>query len=185
MATWLEAAEEAYASAPVDVVFFETLEFHHSTFASPVRVVSDPGEFISEGAEGEPDIFGVYLTLEGDAPEDASTEVLFQSVGFRLKLPEQSDTKISGIELELDNVQKVMAPLLDQIISVRDPLTLIYREYFESDTSVPNYVLKNLTVTKIASDSLKVSITTEFADLVNRKFPNKEYRPDQYRSLLV
>lgn len=187
---WEEALQEAYAAAPAGEVILETLELRHPTFVDendvlrPIRLVRDYGSLLEEdsGFLGD-DVYGHILTLEANAPANPSTAVTFYSVMFDLKLPEQNEATIAGLQLTIDNATKIVSKYLDQAVSIRAPVEVTYREYLASDPSAPQLVIGNLTVRSFKSTPFSVSGTAEFADLINKKFPNKVYRPEDFPGL--
>lgn len=186
MSDWSQALAEAYVAAPDDQIILATLELMHSTFeVGPVRLVASYGDLLEEPVPGaQEDAMGHMMTLEADAPYNPGEEVVFLSCMFDVTLPEQSESRTSGLSIRIDNAARILSPQLDLVVTTRDPLTLIYREYLASDVGAPQYIIKNLSFTSIKSNVTHVLGLAEFGDLVNRKFPNKVYRPEEYRSLL-
>lgn len=185
IADWQDAIREAYTAAPNGQVILSTLELRHASLVAPVRLVRSPGDFIEHDDESGLDIYGHMLTLESTAPVNPGATVLFQAVMFRFKLPSQTDARISGFEIAIDNATKYVSKSLDTAVTVRDPMTIIYREYISEDLSAPSMVVKNLTVKKIRSTVNQVTAIAEFADLVNKKFPSILYTPDEFRGLVA
>jgi hypothetical protein len=183
MASMTEALEEAYAAAPAAQIVLSTLEIRHATFAAPVRLLRDYGDLIQEGVGDLPDVWGKMLTLESDAPVNPNTSVLFQSCMFQFKLPEQQESRLTGLEIVIDNATQILSQHLDNMVTVREPVHVIYREYFADDPTTPQFIINNMILTNISSNTFHVKGLAEFADLVNRKFPNKVYRPDEYKGL--
>jgi hypothetical protein len=186
---WSEALEEAYAAAPASDVVLATIELRHATFVDDednpvaIRMVADPGELIEARDDG-PDIRGHMLTLESSAPMNPGEEVLFQSVMFKFKLPEQSDSKVTGMQIEFDNVTRIMSDHLDNAVKERSTMALIYREYLADDTSEPQLVISNLSIKNVSSNLWRVTASADFMDFINKKFPNKDYRPEEFPGLI-
>lgn len=186
MADFDEAIQEAYAAAPSAQQILSTIELLHNSFAVPYRFVRAPGEYQeTESDLAGVDIFGHDLTLESSAPVNPGEEVLFQSVYFGFKLSSQSDTRISGIDITIDNATRIVSKELDNIVSTRDPLTVIYREWLTTNLGVPKFILSGLTIPKVTSTVFNVTCTAEFKDLVNNQFPNYVYRPEEFRGLVA
>lgn len=185
MASFDEALAEAYASAPAGQVILSTIELNHETMAAPVRLIRDTGTFMEEETEvAGMDIYGHILTLEADAPLNGGEEVLFQAVMFTFKLAAQTDARISGMEISIDNATKIISTYLDEAVTTRSPMTVIYREWLSDDLTQPRIIIGSMTIPKVTSAVLTVNATAEFTDLVNKKFPNKLYRPSDYRGLV-
>jgi hypothetical protein len=185
---WTEALEEAYAAAPASSVLISTIELRHSTFVDDednpvaIRMVQDPGILIEERDDG-PDIYGLMLTLEDSAPLDAGESVLFQSVMFKFTLPEQSDSRVTGMRIEFDNVTRIMSDYLDEAVKARSAMSLIYREYLEDDLTTPQLIIPNLSIKSVTSNIWRVTGNAEFTNFLDKKFPNKEYRPEEFPGL--
>jgi hypothetical protein len=185
MADWEEAIKEAYAAAPSGQVILSTLELNHITMAVPVRLVRDKGVYQEDASElAGKDIWGHLLTLEADAPSNPSEEVLFQSVMFRFSLASQTDARISGMDIAIDNATKIISSYLDEAVTERSPMTAIYREFLTDQMDTPSMMIRNLTIQRVVSNNNTVRATAEFKDLVNKKFPNKVYRPEEFLGLM-
>lgn len=179
---WGEALQEAYASAPTSEVILHTLEFRHPVFGnSPIRLVRDHGEEVTIGGET---FYGFYLTLEDDAPIQASQSVFFQGCMFNFDLPEQKEGSLPTITVELDNVTRTITSYMDQAIGHRAVMEMTYREYLLSDRTAPQFILGGFSLREVTSTVNRVTGTAQFGDLLNRNFPGKIYRPDEFRGLL-
>lgn len=182
------ALEEAYAAAPASVVVLSTIELRHETFVDEadnpiaIRMVRDPGNLIEERDDG-PDIRGHMLLLEDEAPLDGGEIVLFQSVMFNFTLPEQTESRVGGMTIEFDNVTRLMSPYLDKAVKARSTMALIYREYIYGMDD-PQMIIPNLAIKSVSSNIFKVSAGADFLDFLNTKFPNKEYRPEEFTGLV-
>lgn len=186
---WTEALEEAYAAAPASAIVLSTIELRHDTFTDQdgnliaIRMLRDPGNLL-EAKDDSPDIRGLYLTIEDSASFQPGESVIFQSVMFNFTLPEQSDSQISGMQFELDNVTKLVSGYLDKAVKTRSAMVMVYREYLADDVTIPQMVINNLSVKTVTSTIFKVTANADFLDFINKKFPNKEYKPDDYPGLV-
>lgn len=180
---WSDAIAEAYASAPLDDVILPTLELRHPNLVEPIRIVADLGEIIGE-ADDQP-VFGHMLTLEADAPINPGASVKFIACGFDFSLPSQQEGQIPTVQIAVDNVAYLISPQLDTLIGTRAKLEVIYREYLASDPATPQFILSGLSMTNVSSDLNQLTGTASFADLVNRNFPGKVYRPSEYPGLVA
>lgn len=182
---WSEALEEAYASNPSEEIILHTLEFRHPSFVedgvpTAVRVVMDPGVLLEEG---DPDIYGLELTLEAEAPMNPGAIVKFVSCMFDFSLPGQPNGTLPEVEVSLDNVTREISAYLDAAVGERAPLELSYREYLASDPTQPQFIIHGLSLSRVRSNIFRVVGTASFVDLLNRSFPNKLYRPSEFRGL--
>lgn len=184
---WSQALQEAYASAPVDEVILHTIELRHSSFINehgevqPIRLVSDYGELITEG---DPDIYGFRLKLEDNAPVNSGEEVIFQAVMFDFTLPDQLEGTLPTVEIKIDNVSREVSQYLDDAVDLDEPIELVYREYLASDKTEPQFILDGMTIQIVKTTVFSISATASFADLINRNFPGKIYRPQEFRGLI-
>lgn len=89
------ALEEAYASAPQDIIVLDTLEIYHRTFDTPIRIVRWPI------TGPQPDVF--KLRLESNAPADPGKTVDFIGAPFEMKVPDVSLQDVVGtFEMRVD-----------------------------------------------------------------------------------
>lgn len=183
MADWDDAIREAYAAAPAGQSVLSCLELTHNSLPTPIRIVRSPGEHFGYDEDAEAEILGHMFTLEAEAPVNPGEEVLFQSLMFRFQKPEQSDARIGSLDISVDNATRIIAPKLDQFVSDRSVMNVIYREYVSTNFDSPSLIIKNLQVRRVRSTVMEVKMTAEFDDLVNKKFPDKIYRPDDFKGL--
>ncbi len=177
MATYTEALQEAYASAPDNVVILDTLELRHPSFVDEmdnpiaVRIVSDHQDLLA--------------TLEADAPLNPSEEVTFTALAFECALPEQTDSNsLPEITIAVDNIGSELTSLLDLASTSAAPVEITYRPYLSTDTSAPhmNPVL-TLTLRGAEVTPTKVTARATFGDLVNRRFPSLRYTKANFPTL--
>lgn len=187
---WGEALQEAYASAPAEEVVLSTLELRHTAFldelgnVASIRLVNDPGEVVEYVDGPDPDITGLYLTLESDAPYNPGQTVLFRSVMFNFTLPAQRGRGVPELIIEIDNVASILVQYFDEAVKVRSPMEVIYREYLATDTTAPQFILPGLSIKTIESTGLRVTGTARFENFANKLFPNIVYRPNDFRGLM-
>lgn len=184
---WTQAIQEAYASAPTGEVILNTLELRHPSFINldgdvePIRVVRDYGELL---VEGDPDIYGWELQLEDEATVNPGEYVKFVSMMFDFELPAQQEGSLPTIEIKIDNVTREVSQYLDTAVTYSEPIQVTYREYLLSDKTQPQFILAGMTIQSVKSTVTSVTATASFADLVNRNFPGKVYRPSDFRGLI-
>lgn len=184
---WEQALQEAYASAPVEETILYTLELRHPSFlndddvVTPIRLVRDYGILLEEG---DPDVYGWNLFLESDAPVNGGEEVRFYSLMFDFELPAQQEGSLPTIDIQIDNVTRELSQYLDEAVKLDSPIELTYREYLLSTKEEPQFVLNGMTIQTVKSTVFNVTISASFADLINRNFPGKIYRPEEFRGLI-
>lgn len=122
MSTMIEQAlEEAYASAPQDLIVLDTIEVHHRTFDVPIRVVRYPV------TGPTPDIF--KLKLEPTAPLNPNEYVEFIGAPFDLKPPDQSVDSIGTFEIRIDGLDDQVDQYMENAAIDGGVLTAIYRTF--------------------------------------------------------
>lgn len=169
--TLTAAIKEAYAAAPSNVVIYHTLELYHSAFSSPIRVVRDYTDLTA--------------TLESTAPRNASTAVTFVAFNFNFSKPEVSPTGVPTITIEIDNVDRSIVANIEAAIATTETVQVIYREFISTDLSAPqNNPPLTLTLMTITASLFKVTATAGFPDLMNKRFPTKEYDSETFIGLL-
>lgn len=167
-----DALKEAYASAPSDEVVYHTLEFRHSAFSTPIRVVRDNADLTAR--------------LEATAPVDPDTDVTFIGYAFDLTRPELSATGIPQCTIEIDNVSREILANIELAMASIDPIEVTYREYLGSDLLGPqNDPPMTLQITSISADVFRVRATASFSDIGNRRFPREEYTTERFPGLVA
>lgn len=150
------------ASAPSGVVIVETLEVIHASFTSPIRITNQLQDFTG--------------TLEADAPNDGGTPVTFSPAAFDLVLPNSDTGGAEVIDVSISNIDQQAADRLEEAIANPGPVTLIYRVYLSSDTSVPAIdPPTRLSVESATADVSTLRAKAKNADNINRKFPGIIY----------
>jgi hypothetical protein len=184
---WDAAIAEAYASAPVRNTILHTLEFRHPSFidadgnVTPVRIVRDNGELIDDTVE--PEIYGHYLTLEGDAPVNPGASVLFQGCQFDFDFPAQQQSSLPDLNIAIDNISRIVSQYLENAVKTRDVVGLTYREFIITDTSEPKFILGHLTCNRAKTTLTGLTGVASFKDLINKTFPGYNYRRNEFRGL--
>lgn len=165
--TLSEAIKEAYASADVRVVAYDTLEIAHPSFTQPIYVVRDWQDLVA--------------TLE-----DGVTEVTFVRFKFDLTRPEVSPDGVPQCRIDMDNVtREIMANLMltrnsTEMIAVR------YRQYIDTDLSRPqNDPPLRAVLTNIKADLWRVRGVAGFGDYNNKRFPTDDFTAERFPGLVA
>jgi hypothetical protein len=116
-----QALEEAYASAPQDVIIIDTLEVYHRTFDEPIRIARWPV------TGPEPEIFN--FKLENNAPVNAGQTVKFIGFPFDIKPPDQSTDSIGTFEIRIDGVDDRIDEYMENAAVDGGVLTATYRTF--------------------------------------------------------
>jgi hypothetical protein len=168
--TLKQAILEAYASAPDNVIILHTLEFRHSAFSAPIRVVRDHADLTA--------------TLEASAPLNAGQAVFFSRFAFELVRPEVSSTGVPQCTIEIDNVNRAIVANIEAALTTTSPILVTYREFISSDLSGPqNDPPITLSVLSVTADVFRIKAVCGFHDLVNRRFPTLAFDSETFSGL--
>lgn len=165
------AIQEAYASAPADVVILHTLELRHPSFVAPIRVVNDHQDLTA--------------TLEASAPLDPSTPVTFSRFAFRFSLPEVQTTGMPEIEIEIDNLDPTIIGYLDAAAQTEDLIEVTYRPFLSSDTTAPQMDPPlTLVLHDVEATVFSIRGRASFGDFGNNRFPSEAYDQERFPGLV-
>lgn len=173
MPTHGEALLEAYASCPPSARVYYTLEIWQSSFDEPARIVANVGDDME---------FGIEL---GDARNGGET-VTFIACPFEADYPEQREGQPPSTTIKIDNVSRELVPKIRAAQSVREYITVQYREYLNSDLSEPAYGPVEFELREVQMVGTSLSGTVMVKNLQNKRFPRitKNYDYVQFPSLL-
>ncbi|MBB3020637.1 hypothetical protein FHR70_003723 [Microvirga lupini] len=162
------AMEEAYASAPQDVVFLHTIELNIPGDDGPARfVVGDEGD-----ANGL-----VYLTLETGAT------VPFTATAFDAIPPGADNDGPTDGTLVIDGVSGELAEVLENAAVMAGTITAIYRNYRSDARFEPGEVISDLRVKSASVTETRVEGAFGFDDVGSQAFPRDTYDKDHYPGL--
>lgn len=155
---------EAYACAPSNEVILETIQITHESIVGSIYLVRNRTD--------------VVLTLE------TSEVVTFEGAGFRLAKPQSGENGLQELSIGVDNVDRRVSDFFKQAKNFQTPVECTYRPYLASDTSHPQMDPPLVLYLSDARVTLfEVTAKATFADLLNRKFPNKNYTRAGFPSL--
>lgn len=168
-----EAMAEARAFARVDQPELLTLALYHSTLLDRF---------------GQPD--ALYLvcdhqplvaTLEATAPLHAGQQVTFQPIPMRVVMPEETDdSRDPRAQVEVDNVARLLGPLLRQAAAGSEPVRMIARTYLPGDTSAPHELPPlDLEIQGAESNGTAVRLQAGYGDVTNFPFPAVNYTAEE------
>jgi hypothetical protein len=160
---YTDAIKEAFALAPLTVVYLDTLEFSCEGLDS-LWLVKDRASHL--------------LTLE------TGVQQLFDATPFRFNLPAVSDNGVQELSIAVDNVDGRPAEFAKGILATGKPVSIIYRPYLASDPTTPQMnpplvmTLRDITIT-----ALQVTGRASVHDVLNRAFPTEYYVRRRFVSL--
>lgn len=176
--TQTAAIEEAYASAPSDVVLLETIEFRHPAFVdehdapAALRFVNDYSDLTA--------------TLEAGAPMNGGQAVVFTRCAFEAVLPDVNNTGATELKLRVCNATREILRYARQAASTADKLYVTYRAYLSSDLTQPHTKPFTLVGAGIETpDASTVQLTCSLVNLSNKKFPRENYTPRRFPGLVA
>ena len=172
-----QAIEEAYASAPQDVVVLDTLEVLHPTFTTPIRIVRWP--ITAE----EPERF--QLKLEDSAPVDAGDTVEFIGAPFELTLPEKHAENPGTFTIRVDGIDDQLDEYMKNAALDGGKITAIYREYVKGQEHLgPGAVWSGIELVSPRLEGMTFVIEGAVLNWMFRPF-GRIYRPIDYPALVV
>ena len=171
--TYSAALKEANASAPVNQIIHHTLEFWHSSFAAPLRIVRDRASLDAR--------------IEAGAPRDAGLVVTFAGYAFDIVPPDQTSTGVPQCTIEIDNVDRTLLALIDVAVGFSTEIVVLYRIYL-SDTALvgpENVPVMTLTIQSVSATPFRIRAVAGFPDLLNAKYPKLEYETTTFPGLSI
>ena len=172
-----KALEEAYASAPQDLIVLDTLEVHHKTFTTPVRVVRWPM------TGNEPEMF--TLRLENTAPVDPGAMVEFIAAPFELTLPEKDSENPGSFVVRIDGIDDQLDEYMKNAAIGGGTITAIYREYIQGmENDGPGTVWAGIELTNPRLEGMTFVIDGAVLNWVFRPF-GRPYRAIDYPGLVA
>lgn len=159
------AVREAYACAPDGIVLWHGLTLTHAAWPGSLDVVQD---------------------IEArDLTDETGATRTYHPVPFAFSLPEVSDSVAATITVEIDNVPRDVAALLDRAAAAAGVIQLTYRAWLSDDPAAPAYGPLTLTVLEAAATPERISLKASAADIGNRAFPNLDYTPSRFPGLVA
>jgi hypothetical protein len=160
-----DAIKEAWAMAPSDVVYIETIEISHPNIDAPLRFVAG------------------YENIEADL-EDGGGTVTFEAGAFKMTLPNAGKDGIQSLQLAVDNVDRRIGEFCRLAAEFEEPVQVTYRPYLSTDLTTPQMDPPLiLFLREVSVNDFQVSGRATFADIVNKKFPSQLYTRKRFPSL--
>jgi hypothetical protein len=197
-ATYSDAVQEAYASAPAGVVELYTLEIWHPTFDAPVRVVrnfADEATWVTLGGadvqavldampEADRQYVGLVARPEITAKRDPGVLVPWIALGFELELPEINPAAEQELILTMDNVGQEITDALDKASISQDPTVVIFRSYLSTDIEGPQTDPPfEFTLAEVEAPGSNVTARAKVINPGDRAFPGFFYTTKRFPML--
>jgi hypothetical protein len=145
--------------------YIETLEFSHSLFGKSYYMTNDtiPWNYILEDGRS----------------------VVFEAVPFKVVLPANDHGGNQDLSVTLANIGRDLVDPLERAIGKpHEAIKCTYRVYIDQANTAPqNTPPLVLTIASVQVTQDAVSATATRADVLNKRFPNKLYRYDDFPGL--
>jgi len=118
------------------------------------------------------------LTLE------TGEQKVFSPAAFRVETPEVSEEGFQDLTITLDNTDLAASNYLEEILSYRKPIEVVFRPYSADDFTKPqmNPPL-SLVLREAAANSFELTAQASFADVVNFPFPRTKFTHSVFPAL--
>ena len=149
-------------SPPSSDFFIDTLEFHHSSFAAPEKLVNQPKDYV--------------LTLESTALINPNQAVIFTACPFDLRKPQKGDQGRQAVDILIPNVDRRLTSQMDRARGNGGAITCFWRTYAKSQITSPiinpppKFQIKSGNITVF-----EIRLTATFFEFFNDKFPGFLY----------
>ncbi len=152
-------------------MILHTLEFRHSNFTVPIRVVLDHADHL--------------LKLEASAPIDPSSYVNFIGFVFDFKLPEVQSSATPEFFILMDNVSREIEDSLALAAASPYKVEVTYRPYLLIDPTKPQMDPPlTVTLTHVEADDFRVTARASYGDAANKAFPSQLYTASRFPGLI-
>lgn len=144
-----DAIKEAYEYAPGDITYWDTLEFNHNSFASPIRIVNS---------------YKPLVTL---------SDGTFQPVRFTTALPENSSGVRGEMSITLQAIPISIRKEIRGIASSRTHMTITYRQYIAENAIADATIPMDLQTVAVLESDTGIEIRASVSGLIAAKFPRR------------
>src|SRR5690625_280705 len=142
-----------YASAPDDELIVMTLEIR----LSPSDVVR-----VGQGCENH------MLGVDGVYRE-------FTASAISVALPSSNTSGQQSLRFSIGGLNSLIQRHMDAALESSTPITLIYREYLESDKSAPARQPYIMTISGIQLEGDEAQLEASYWDILNYSWPRQRY----------
>lgn len=166
------ALKTIYASAPATQRYIETLTLSHSLFPQTYYLTND----------NQPWTFYANVTSGGSIGLELVT---FNVMPFKIVLPQSDGKGQQDMALTIANIGRdLVDPLEAAIAAPAEPIRCIYSVYLDqAETEPQNNPPLTLIITGVQMTRDAVSATATRMDVLNRAFPYRFYRYDDFPGL--
>lgn len=143
-----DAIKEAYAFAPADVIYYDTLEIDCASFANPIRIVNSHASIVRN-------------------------EGTFLPVLFDFKPPETAGSVRGEMIITVNGLPREIRAAIRNSVSTRDAVTVLYRQYINADMSPAAVLPVPMSIAKINESHVGIELKALMPDLIGAYFPRK------------
>jgi hypothetical protein len=146
------------ASMPESEREYRTIELYHPDFSSTLRFVASS---VDEG-----------LTLESDAPRDASVKVNFVGINMKVIEPQESGEIEQILTVSIGGVGGEVNNIIDELTEAGrlTPIDLIYRKFYSGDGGAEPVIVVKLSVADVSMKGYEqVTFTAEDIDFATKR----------------
>lgn len=159
------AIKEAYASVPVGIIIYHTLEVRQSGVQDSIYLV-----------QGRQDV---------EASDEGGEVRSFSASSFRFSLPPSDEEGFTSLDVTFDNVNREVSDFVIAALDSATPVQLIYRPYVSDDLTTPAMVPPlTLFLRDVQITATTVTGKATFMDLLNRRFPSEIYTRARFPTLI-
>lgn len=172
MATFSEAAQEAFASAPSHEIIYYTIEMLHPAFEVPIRLVQGNDTIIAR--------------LEKDADINPGEMVEFIGAPWELSLPKTEEGTIPEIQLTFDNVSREIAKHMSEAVQQEEPVKVVFRPYLDSalDAGPQMKIPIEMEILDATANNYQIQLTANVEDIFHAAFPLERYTNERFPTLI-
>lgn len=143
-----DAIKEAYANAPADITYYDTLEIMHASFSESIKIVKS-GKSLS--------------TPQGN----------FIAVNFDFTIPETKGSVVGEMKISIGLLPKVAQVAIRDASMTTTPITVKYRQYLGANMEPDAELPVALEIRQVEQTYSGVVATALFPDLHGHVFPRR------------
>lgn len=151
-----------YSTAPANELFYEAVALTHPAWTDNIALITN--------------------TIVPKTKNLGALQVTFNPAPFRITLPRRNDGGLVDLNLTFPLASRMMLELLQQAERAREPITALVTVYVDSSDD-PQITPIELQMDSIVMTDTEVSGNASRLDLINRAFPRRIVRPEEWPGL--
>lgn len=157
-----ESLRRIYSSAPNNETFYEGLVLLHPAWTNNIALMTN--------------------TVIPKTKNLGALQITFSPAPFRITLPRRDDGGLVDLNVTFPLVSRSMVELLELAELSREPITSILTVYTDTSDD-PQITPIELQIESIVMSDTEVSGNATRLDLINRSFPRRIVRPEEWPGL--